>query len=79
MGQKGAPGCGDCVDGICDMNCGPVTAPDALTALKLALPYVESIASRQPTTLANTRRQRQAVEDAKKIRAAIAAVEAKDQ
>jgi len=75
MGQKGKPGCIDCVDGVCDMNCGPVAPPDLLATLKLALPYVESIASRQPTTEANVRRQRQAAADAKAIRAAIAAVE----
>jgi hypothetical protein len=46
---------------------------ELLTALELALPYVESVAARQPTTYANTERQRKAASDAKMIRAAIVA------
>lgn len=27
-GQPGKPGCIDCVDGICDLNCGPAVKAD---------------------------------------------------
>jgi hypothetical protein len=47
---------------------------DLRAALELALPYVESIAARQPTTYANMQRQRKAAEDAKLIRAALSRV-----
>lgn len=47
-----------------------------LEALKLALPYVESIAGRVPTQPANVLKRNQATKDAIAIRTAIAALEA---
>lgn len=47
-----------------------------LAALKLALPYVESIASRAPTQPANVLKRNQAEKDLRAIRAAIASFEA---
>lgn len=44
-----------------------------IAALELALPYVESIAARQPTAYHNLVKQRQAVKDAFAIRAALSA------
>lgn len=40
-------------------------------ALRRALPYVQSIASRQPTTQANMERCRRALQDARAIRDAL--------
>lgn len=45
----------------------------AIAALEVALPYVENIAARQPTTQANLLRQRKAADDLATIRAIIAA------
>lgn len=40
MGQKGKPGCIDCVDGICDMNCGPARSEAGPADLVKALEQI---------------------------------------
>jgi len=50
-------------------------APDLLAALKLALPYVQSVAARAPTTEANVRKVREARAHLRAVEAAIAQAE----